>query len=459
MAVNVRIAILGSGPGGYVAAIKAAQLGADVTLIESGEVGGTCLNVGCIPTKALLASVSVLRRVKSAAEFGVMVGEPTVDFGVMADRKDRVVRQLVQGVEHLLKKNKVSLVKGEGWLVEPGRLHVEGEEEETDVEADRVIVATGSVPVCPPGFPMDETTVLTSSGMLALRERPESLLVVGAGYIGLEFACVYAPLGTKVTVVEMLPQVLPGVDRELAGVLEREVKKQGVVIHTGCRVEELTAGPDGGSARLDSGETVRGERVLVAVGRRPNIEGIGLEEVGVATKDGHIDVNSRMETSVPGVYAIGDVTGGALLAHKASREAAVAVENCLGQECEMSYAAVPGCIYTEPEVATAGLTEEAAKEKGLQVRVGRFPFAASGKARALGHTEGLVKIVVEESSRRVVGMHLVGDHVTELIAGGCLAIERGVTAGELSRVMHPHPTLSEAIMEAAEAAEGAAVHI
>ncbi|MBM4465211.1 MAG: dihydrolipoyl dehydrogenase [Chloroflexi bacterium] len=459
--------IIGGGPGGYVAAIRAAQLGAKVALVEKDRVGGTCLNRGCIPTKALVRSVEALQLVDKAPSFGVIVEEPAFDFARIMAHKDEVVARLVGGVEGLLKAYKVEVVSGMATIPKPGLVLVKpasGALSPTSnlqpLTSKNIIIATGSVPARPPIAGLDAPGVLTSTEVLELAEMPDSLAVIGGGVIGLEFASIFHALGTRVTVLEMLPTLLPTVDGELARRYKSHLQQAGVEVHLQAQVEGIRPKGDGLVVRVaDSGEAVEAEKVLIATGRVPYTEGLGLEELGVQRERGAIVVDEHMATNVPGIYAIGDVTGGIMLAHLASRQGEVAVENILGRPVAMDYRAVPNCVFTLPEIAGVGLTEEEAKAEGLDYQVARFPFSASGRALTIGETTGLVKLICESESGRVLGMHIMGPQASDLIAEGTLAIQIGATARDIAQTIHAHPTLPEAIMEAAKAAAfGQAIH-
>jgi dihydrolipoamide dehydrogenase len=455
-----KIIVIGAGPGGYVAAIRAAQLGAEVTVIEKGEVGGTCLNVGCIPTKTLLASVEVLSSIKEAAKFGINVGEAVPDLARMMSRKDKVVGQLRKGIEYLLKNKKIVLIKGSGKILEPGKVEVVKDDGSKEaLSAAKIIIATGSESAQPSLFPFDGEKIITSKEALSLEKIPESLLIVGAGAIGVEFGCIFAALGTAVTIVEMLPQVLPTEDAEIARELEKQLRRKRIKVYTGTKIEAVDSQQSAVHSTLSSGEVIETEKMLVAVGRKLNSAGLGLEEAGINLERGRIVVNEKLETNVAGIYAIGDVVGGTLLAHKASSEGIVAAENASGQDSVMDYHAVPGCIFTLPEVASVGLSEQKAKEAGQEIKIGRFPFRALGKALAVGQVEGMIKIVAEAESDEILGIHIIGPHATDLIAEGVLAIKAEITVEELGNTIHAHPTLAEGIMEAAHALHGKAIHL
>jgi dihydrolipoamide dehydrogenase len=448
--IEYDIVIIGGGPGGYVAAIRAAQLGARVALVEKERIGGTCLNHGCIPTKTLVSSAETYLLAQQAARYGVDIGrdngEPSihVNFPQMMARKDEVVDTLVTSVIELVK------------------VDVDGEPNTQQLKAKKIIIATGSVSARLPIPGLDLPGVLTSRELLALEELPQSLAIVGGGVIGIEFASIFNALGTKVTVVEMLPHLLPPVDRRLARRFQRVLSAQGVEVKLNAPVEEI--GLENGRLRVKfasaKGEgAVEAEKVLVAVGRWPYTDGLGVGELGIKMDRRRILVNEFMETSVPGIYAIGDVLGTYMLAHVASYEGEIAVGNALGHRRAADYRAVPYCVFTTPELAGVGLGEGEAKEQGLDYQVVRFPFAASGRALAMGETEGQVKMVCEKGSGRVLGLHIMGPRASDLIAEGALAIQLGATAEDLAQTIHAHPTLPEAVMEAAKAAAfGEAIH-
>jgi dihydrolipoamide dehydrogenase len=451
MADSFDICIIGAGPGGYVAAIRAAQLGAKVALIERERVGGVCLNWGCIPTKAMVSSVELLLEIERAQEFGVLVSEPAFDFPQMMARKDQVVEQLVSGVESLLKARKVEVFAGSGELVSGTQVKVSGGST-SEVEAARIVIATGSVAAMPPVPGLELPGVITSNEIVALTEVPDDLVIVGGGVIGVEFASIFSALGTKVTIIEMLPSILTTVDEELARRQQQLLRKQGVDIHTNSPLKQVREGVQGLDVVYEgaNGEaTVQADTVLMATGRRPYTEGLNLEKLGVSTDKGAIVVDQHLQTSVPGVYAIGDVTGGYMLAHVASHEGEVAVEHALGRDSAIDYKAVPNCVFCMPEIAGVGLLEQEAKEQGIAYKKSRFPFTASGRALVMGQTTGLVKMICEEESGRVLGLHIMGPHATDLIAEGALAVQSGATAEEIIHTIHAHPTLPEAVREAA----------
>jgi dihydrolipoamide dehydrogenase len=458
------VVIIGGGPGGYVAAIRAAQLGAKVTLIEKDELGGICLNWGCIPTKALLRGVELLEALEGSKDFGIQVGQVSVDFSKLIARRDRAVKTLVSGVSGLMKSNGIEVIKGKACLISPQNIEViDGKQQKLTFPARKIIIATGSVSADLPIPGGKLPGVIDSTGALQLTEVPESLVIIGAGPIGLEFGTIFAALGAKVTILEMLPQILPSEDPEIASALDKSLRRYKMQILTGCQVKEIGEGSEG--KRKVVALTGEGEKafeakyVLVAVGRKPNLDGLGLPEAGVRFSKKGIEVNEKLETNVPGIYAIGDVTGQWLLAHFAMAQGEVAAKNALGQEAHMDSRVVPRCVYTLPEVAAVGMTEKQAQDAGYELKVGRFPFAANGKATVLGERSGLVKIIAETKYDEILGVHIFGPHATDLIGEAVLAMRLEGTAPDMAQAIHPHPTLSEAMMEAAFDVDGRAVHI
>ncbi len=455
------IGIIGGGPGGYVAAIRAAQLGARVALVEQERLGGVCLNRGCIPTKAMASSIELLMEIENAAEFGILVSEPGFDFSRMVARKDQVVERLVSGVEKLVEAHKIQVIAGHGELISPRRIKVSGPTPQ-EVEAERIIIATGSVSAKPPVPGVDLSGVITSDEILALQEPPQDLVIVGGGVVGVEFASIFSALGTKVTIIEMLPALLPPVDEELARRYLQLLRRQGVEVHLRSPLGEITEG-EGALEVVYKGPKGKGmvqaEMVLLSTGRVPYTEGLNLEEVGVKTEKGAIAVDEHMATNVPGMYAVGDVTGGWMLAHVASREGEVAVEHALGRDSAMDYKAVPNCVFALPEIAGVGLTEQEAKQQGISYKRSRFPFNASGRALAMGQTTGQVKMICDKDSGEILGLHIMGPHATDMIAEGALAIQSGATAETIIRTIHAHPTLPEAVREAALGQVDGAIHV
>jgi dihydrolipoamide dehydrogenase len=452
------IAVIGAGPGGYVAAIRAAQAGACVCLIERDRVGGTCLNRGCIPTKALYASAHRLQQVRAAAEHGIRTGEVGFDFARAAGRKDEVVQKLVGGVEQLLKGNGVDLFRGEAALEGPGQVRIRRPDLTGHIRARRIILATGSVPAHLQTLPVDGKNVLTSDEILAIKELPESLLIVGGGYIGCEFAGIFATFGTRVTLLEQLPAILPRSDRQAVREVEKSFRELGVAVHAGATISAMTLSGDGVETRLAGGETLRARQVLVAAGRRPNTAGLALEENGVHLEKGAIVVDERMATSAEGVFAIGDVTGGIQLAHVASYQAGIAVDNALGGDVRTDYRAVPSSVFTFPEIGQVGLTEEECREKGLAVEVGRFAYQATSKALCDGEARGSVKVLAAREDGRLMGVTITGAEASTLLAEATLALQQNLTAAQWAEAIRSHPTLPETLREAAEDVEGRAVH-
>ena len=457
-----RITIVGSGPGGYVAAIRAAQRGALVTVVEDAEVGGTCLNWGCIPTKTLIASTDALERARHAADFGVeLSGEVTYNLQKIRERRDKVVSTQIKGILALFKSWGVDLIPGRGSLISEDVVRAVRKDGTTqDIRSDRIIVATGSRPAAIPGLPFDGNTILSSNDAVLMRDVPASILIVGAGVIGCEFAFLYRSLGSSVTVVEMLPRALSSEDEDISSLIEKELKKAKIKLITGARIENMEGTAEGVTAVLSNGQEVRAAKALVSIGRALNTEGLRLEDAGLAAgKRGEIPVNERMETAVPGIYAIGDVTGIMMLAHVASRQGIVAAENALGGDVRMDYAAVPAGIFTRPEIGSVGLREHQAREKGIKIATGTFPYRALGKAHAMGEIAGIVKIIADAGTDKVLGVHICGAHAADLVHEGALALTMGVTAEQLGAMIHAHPTLAEGIMEAAEAVHRNAIHL
>ncbi len=442
------LAIIGGGPGGYVAALRAAQLGAKVALVEKKRVGGVCLIEGCIPTKALVKSVEVLLEVERAREFGVLVGEPDLDFAQMMARKEAVVEQLVSGVESLLEKRQVTTFQGAGRLLAPNKVAISGQGE---IEAKSLIIATGAQPSKPPVAGLELLGVITSSEILQLEEIPNDLVVVGGGVIGMEFAAIFNALGTKVTVVEILPSLLPPVDGEISRRYEQLARRQGIEIHLNSPLKGVR--PSGSRLLVEYGSgdkrgSAEADYLLVATGRVPYTEGLGLEEIGVKAERGAIMVDDYLQTNVPGIYAVGDVLGGPMLAHVAMRQGEVAAENALGRKKRLDYRAVPYGVYTVPEIGGVGLTEEEVKKQAIPYKKSVFRLGASGRALTLGETTGLVKMICHEEGT-ILGLHIMGPQATELIMEGSLAIQVGAKAQDLVAALHAHPTLSEAVREAA----------
>lgn len=451
--------VIGSGPGGYVAAIRAAQLGKKVALVERAEPGGVCLNWGCIPTKALLKSAQVYTYCKGADHYGLeLAGEVKPDLQKIVARSRGVAETMSKGVQFLLKKNAIDLIAGFGRLTAPGRVDVDG----TQYEADHIILATGARPREMPFMPVDGRRIINSKQALQLTELPASMIVVGSGAIGSELAWFFAALGVKVTVIEYLPRMMPLEDEEVSKAMERAFRKMRATVLTSTTVKAARATETGCEVDIEGkkgAETLSADIVLSAVGIQSNIEGIGLEELGVAVERGKVTVDAFYRTSVPGIYAIGDIVPGPALAHVASAEAICCVEAICGlNPAPVDYTTIPSCVFTSPEVASVGMTEQQAAEQGIAVKIGRFPFTASGKATAAGDRDGFVKLIFDEEEH-LLGAHMVGAGVTEMLAEPTLARALGATAHRIARTIHAHPTMHEGVMEAAEAALGQAIHL
>ncbi len=459
------VVIIGGGPGGYVAAIRAAQLGLRTACVDQRDsLGGTCLNIGCIPSKALLQSSEKFAEARNAlAEHGIGVGEVTLDLGRMMARKDRVVSTLTRGVEFLFRKNKVDWLKGTGRITVPGRVAVSTADGSTnEIETGAIVIATGSESTPLPGITIDERRILSSTGALALDQVPKRLAVIGGGYIGLELGSVWQRLGAQVTMIELLDRIVPTMDRELAAALQRALTRQGIAFQLGAKLTHLDDAKDKVSLQIEGAEdrAIEAEAVLVAAGRRPFTQGLGLDAIGMERDaQGRIIVDGGFATNRPGIYAIGDVIRGPMLAHKAEEEGIAVAERLAGQKPHVNYDAIPAVIYTWPEVASVGKTEEELKAASISYRAGKFPFTANPRARANGDTEGFVKILAEAATDRVVGVHIIGPDAGTLIAEAALAIEFGASAEDIARTCHAHPTLSEAVKEAALAVDGRAIHI
>ncbi len=460
------VIVIGSGPGGYVAAIKAAQLGLKTAIVEKDpSFGGTCLNVGCIPTKVMIHSAEFFARMEGAADHGVVVDGFRFDMGRMHKRKDRIVTTLTKGVAFLLKKNGVTSFQGIGSFVDEHTVAVmkDGQAAET-LRARFIVIATGSEPKALPHIRFDGERILSSTDMLRLPEPPRTLAVIGAGAVGVEFASVYADLGSKVTLIEMLPHLLPLEDEEVSQELEKAFKKRKIAYLLGAAVQGLEARPDGAALSVKDAagkvQEVVAEKVLLAVGRAPYTAGLGLEKISLATERGFIPVNEYCQTRIPHIYAIGDVIPTPQLAHVGSAEGLLAVSHLAGKHVRpIAYRSVPGCTYSSPQVASAGWSERKAREAGVEVKVGKFPFSAIGKGKIEDFTEGFIKIVTDARTGEILGAHMIGAVATELVAETVLALNLECTAEELASTIHPHPTISEALMEAAHAAHDRAIHI
>ena len=448
------VAVIGGGPGGYIAAIRAAQLGKKTVLVEKRDLGGTCLNRGCIPTKALLHSAERYQQLSGAKALGITLGEYSFQYKKMAKRKDKVVKQLRSGVENLVAGHGADLVRAEAVLTGPHTFRA-GEEE---FEAERIILAAGSVPAAIPVPGTDKPGVLNSDGVLALEECPESVVIIGGGVIGVEFATLFRDLGKPVTIVEMLPSILYGNDSDVCRTMTELLTDRGVTIHTGAKVLEIRDGLTCVFEKEGQKLTAEGAVVILATGRKPDTAALGLEAAGVATERGFVLVDDELRTTVPHIFAIGDLTGKQQLAHVATAQGIVAAHNAAGAHRTMRYDAVPGCIYTTPEIACVGLTEEKAAAAGHPVRVGKFNVSGTGRSLAMGCQDGFAKLVADAETGKVLGCHILAPHATEMIGEIALAIQNGLTAGAVSDTIHAHPTVSEILMEAAHDVEGLCCH-
>lgn len=461
MAEKYDIAVLGGGPGGYVAAIRAAQIGAKVACIEEDKLGGICLNWGCIPTKTFIATAHLYRKIQDAAEFGIdIAGTPQINLAKMVERKNKVVNELVSGIGFLFKSYGVTTYNGFGYFDGKNKLAVDMQDGTTKVvEADKIIVATGSRPFNVPAFPFNGNTIISSDEMIYPKSIPASMTIIGGGVIGCEFACLLAQLGTKVNVVEMLPNLLPLEDIDSSKTIERELKKHGAEIFTGEKVLSVEDTAAGVVCKLQSGKSLTSERVMVAIGRSFNTDDINVDAVKLEmNKNGSIKVNNKMETSVKNIYAIGDCAGVYLLAYTASYEGQVAVANALGKNRQVDYNAVPITIFTDPEVGSIGLSQQKAEAEGREIRIGQFQFRVLGKSKAEREIAGGVKIIADKKTDKILGAHIVGAHATDLIHEVAVAMSQKMTAEQLGDVFHAHPVLAEAVMEAAHDVHGLSVH-
>ncbi len=462
MSKKIKVVVIGGGPGGYVAAIRAAQLGGEVTLIEKENLGGTCLNVGCIPTKSLLHSVELYEEAKEAAKYGVTVSDVKVDFTKVQERKKAVTKQLVNGIKGLLAANKVKVVTGEASFVSNNEVEVKTDKGRETIKANKFIIATGSLPAKPSIPGIDSKQCIDSTGALELSEVPQSMVIVGGGVIGIEIATLYNAFGCKVTVVEMLDEILPMMDGELTKIIRNKLSKKGVEIYTSAKVlsfkdvganVEVTVEMKDGTRKVFTGE-----KALISIGRRTNTEVLKLEKAGIKHDRGRIVVNDKLETNVPGIYAVGDCIGKIMLAHIASAQGEIAAENALGQNNVFDSKTNPSCVYTKPEFATVGLTEEAAKAQGVDYIVGKFPLAANGRAMIMGE-EGMIKIIAGKKYKEILGAHIVGPRATDMIGEFSLAIGMEATIDEVIATIHAHPTVAEAMREAVLAVDKRAIHI
>ncbi|MDP2960714.1 MAG: dihydrolipoyl dehydrogenase [candidate division Zixibacteria bacterium] len=464
MSHREKLAIIGGGPAGYVGAIRGAQLGAEVILIEKKEVGGTCLNVGCIPTKTLTSTAHLYTLMKKSSNWGIEAGFPSLNWDQVMRRKEQVVRRLVNGVKFLLKERKVNLISGSASFLDEKTLLIKKADGEIEkLQADKILISTGSVPIELPVSGTDLDGVVDSTKALSFEEVPKTLLIVGGGYIGCEFASIYHSFGTEVTIVEMLPQILPGEDEEIVSLLRRKWEKEGIKIYTDSKVAGIYL-KEGGLKKVkvatSKGEVeILSEKILISVGRKAYTSGLNLKGIGLEQEMDKIKVDEYLRTSLEGIYSAGDCIGGYLLAHVASMEAECAVENALGGNVKMDYTAVPRSIFTYPEIGGVGLTEKEALDKGFKIKTGRFPFIANGRALAEDETEGMVKIIAEEKTDKILGCIIMGNRGTDLIAELALGIKMGIKLKDLIETIHAHPTLAEAVRESALKSAGRPIHI
>ena len=465
MSDKFQAVVIGGGPGGYVCAIRLAQLGLKTACIESrGSLGGTCLNVGCIPSKSLLNLSEEFHKVQHLSNKGIEIGEIKLNLPKMMKNKDKAVTVLTKGVEFLLKKNKVTYFKGTGSFKSKNEISIKDDKNtETLIKTDKVIIATGSVPVSLPGIDFDEKIILSSTGALKLEKVPKKMVVVGGGYIGLEMGSVWSRLGTEVHVIEFLDHITPGMDKEISNEFMKILKKQGINFHMQHKVEKIKKNNLGAIVstkdKNNNQKDFESDVVLISVGRKPNINGLNLEKVGIELDDKkRVKTNSTFQTNLDNIFAIGDVISGPMLAHKAEDEGIAVAENITGQSGHVNYDTIPGVIYTNPEVASIGKTEEQLKEKKIRYKIGKFSFMANSRAKAIDDTEGFVKILADEKTDKVLGAHLIGPHAGELIAEIGIAMEFGASAEDIARTCHAHPTFSEAVKEAALSVDKRAIH-
>jgi len=460
---EINVVIIGGGPGGYVAAIKAAHLGLKAVLVEKDKLGGVCLNKGCIPTKSLISTAEVLNHIQRAGEFGIQVKDYSFDFTAIMKRKDLITRRLSSGVEQLMKANQVRVVRGEGQIVEPGTVEIlDADGQKEIIKTKNIIIATGSSVMKLPIPGLDVEGVITSDEALSLSELPSRMIIIGGGVVGIEFAGIFRALGVEVTVVEMLPRILLPIDEEIARRLTVSLKRKGIEILTECKVKEIKKNNQNLEVLVSTSEgekKLETEKVLLAAGRVPELGNIDIQGLDIELDGRAIKVDEKMRTNISGIYAVGDVVGKIMLAHVASREGIVAVENIAGKEVLMDYKVVPNCVFSMPEVASVGLTEEEARKEIDNIKVSKFPFMANGKALGMGETEGMVKIIADGDTLELLGLHILGAHASDLIAEGTLALSMEATAEEIINTIHAHPTLAEAIAEAAEGITGKPIHL
>jgi len=460
---EIDVVIIGGGPGGYVSAIKAAHLGLKAVLVEKDKLGGVCLNRGCIPTKALVSTAELLNHLQRAGEFGIQVKDYSIDFPAIMKRKDLITQRLSSGVGQLMKANQVRVARGEGKIIEPGKVEVTNTAGEKElIKTKNIIIATGSKVMKLPIPGIDSEGVITSDEALSLSELPSRMLIIGGGVVGIEFAGIFKALGVEITVVEMLPRILPPIDEEIARRLTQLLKRKRIEILTDCKVKEIKSTNQNLEVLVstsDGEKKIETEKILLAAGRVPELGNIDVQRLDIELDGKAIKVDKKMRTNIPGIYAVGDVVDRIMLAHVASREGIVAVENISGKETLMDYKVVPNCVFSMPEVASVGLTEEEARKENNNIKVSKFPFMANGKALSMGETEGMVKIIADADTSELLGFHILGAHASDLIAEGTLALSMEATAFEIVNSIHAHPTLAEAIAEAAEGIVGKPIHL
>jgi len=451
------LGIIGSGPGGYVAAIRASQLGLNVCVIEKDKTGGTCLNRGCIPTKVFVQTANILKYINKTKEFGINIGNCILDFNMISDRKEKIVKRLRNGIEYLLKKNKIDLIHGYAKLLNKNEIEIEKEGLKEKIYCDNIIIATGSVPSKIQNLEIDKKNILTSDEILELKEIPNNLVIIGGGVIGIEFACIFNQFGSKVTIIEMLSEILPLEDIEISQKLTQILVRRGVQIYTSSKFKNIkdrkiiVDTPDGE-------KEFEFDKLLICTGRKPCLENIGLENVKI-NFDRYIHVNEKMQTNIDNIYSVGDITGKSLLAYVAYAQGIIASENISGKDIKINYKVIPNCIFSLPEIGSVGLTQKHALEKGYEIIVGKFPFSANSKAIIEDEADGFVKIIIEKNTKEILGIHIIGPHATELIMGPALGLKLEITADEFERIIFGHPTLNESIYEAVENAFGRAIHI
>ncbi|SDY56113.1 dihydrolipoamide dehydrogenase [Proteiniborus ethanoligenes] len=462
--IKAKVTIIGSGPGGYVAAIKLAQLGADVVVVEKDKIGGTCLNRGCIPTKALVRSAEVYRNILEADNYGCFAENYGIDINKVVSRKDRIVSELGEGISYLLQKNNVKFITGNGEIINENQVFVKDKFKETTINTEYIIIATGSAVASLPIPGIESKNVFNSTSIMEINELPKELVVIGGGVIGMEFAFIFNSFGTKVWVVEYMDRVLPGLDEDISNEIMNIAENRGIKIYTGSKVEQILEDEKGkcivNFSKNNESKHISTDKVLVSIGRQPYIEGLNVEKANIELNENRksIRVNEEMRTNIPNIYAIGDVTGNIQLAHVASTQGIVAAMNIMGEKSIMDYTVVPSAIFTDPEIACVGIDEATALKHNLEIEVGKFPFASNGKALTLGSTEGFVKIIIDKTTRKVIGASIIGPNATDLINEISISIANGLTVDQITKTIHPHPTTSESVFEAALAANNCCIH-